>query len=131
MNTRVDVVRNRISDGIVNKLSNFDLDMQILTTLSIRYSLDLGFVLSVWALETGWGESSLWIEHNNPAGIKQYGNEYKHFPTKEEGIKEMFILLNDYCKSGLVTVEQIRNIWSVTDDSDEIVSIWKMLEEVN
>ena len=131
MNTRVDVVRNRISDGIVNKLSNFDLDMQILTTLSIRYSLDLGFVLSVWALETGWGKSFLWIEHNNPAGIKQSENEYKHFPTKEEGIKEMFILLNDYCKSGLVTVEQIRNIWSETDDSDEIVSIWKMLEEVN
>lgn len=86
-----------------------------------------GFILSIWIWETGWGKSPLWMEHNNPAGIKVSETEYASYSSKEEGMKALFELLRIYCDSGRCTIGEIRSVWSESDDTEDIVSVWKQI----
>lgn len=93
--------------------------------------VDVGFAYAMWTLETGYGSSDPWLLQNNPAGIiKTDGSgEYQTFANKEEGLRAMFDLLQHYCKRGNVTVSEIRQIWSESDDTNEILQIWRKVLE--
>lgn len=110
--------------SFVNKKS-IPLDKSSFFNLATESSIDPGFALSIWALETGWGKSKSWREGNNPAGIKATPTEYVAYSTQEEGIKAMFELIESYCDSGLTTVKEVRHYWSESEDTSDIVSIWK------
>lgn len=91
--------------------------------------IDPYFVYAVWALETAYGTSDLWLFHNNPAGIisTDGSGDYETYDSKEEGLEAMFDLIRHYCDNGKCTVEEIRNVWSESDDAELIVSIWKAI----
>ena len=91
--------------------------------------IDPYFAYAVWALETGWGTSDLWLLNNNPAGIisTDGSSDYQTYDSKEEGLEAMFALIRNYCDNGKCTVEEIRGVWSESDDADLIVSIWKAI----
>lgn len=86
-------------------------------------NIDSGFAYATFALETGYGTSDLWVYHNNPAGIT-CGVNYCSYSSQEEGYRAMFDLLSSYTDCNLRTVDQVRERWSETDDSWQIVSIW-------
>lgn len=75
-----------------------------------------------FALETGWGKSDLWIEYNNPAGIK-CGKKYCRYATPRDGLTAMFDLMADYYTNGLITVAQQSDRWSASDDTETILEI--------
>ena len=75
-----------------------------------------------FALETGWGKSDLWIEYNNPAGIK-CGKKYCRYATPRDGLTAMFDLMADYYTNGLITVAQQSDRWSESDDTETILEI--------
>lgn len=98
--------------------------------LSEKYSIDPGFAMSVFILETGWGKSELFQTSYNPAGIT-YGDSYRNYGTKEEGLKDMFRLLHDYTTGSISyvgkrnTVKEVRGVWSSAEDTDKILEIWR------
>lgn len=100
--------------------------------LSEQYGIDPGFVMSVFILETGWGESNLYKESNNPAGIV-YNRSYRSYKSREEGIEDMYRLLRDYTKGYISyvgkrnTVKQIRDVWSSAEDTEKILTIWRSI----
>ena len=75
-----------------------------------------------FALETGWGKSNLWINYNNPAGIK-CGQRYCRYATPRDGLTAMFNLMADYYTNGLTTVAQQSERWSASDDTETILEI--------
>lgn len=89
--------------------------------------IDPYFAYAVWALETGYGTSDLWLLQNNPAGIisTDGSGDYETYASKEEGLKAMFALIRHYCDKGKCTVEEIRDVWSEADDAALLVQIWK------
>lgn len=100
--------------------------------MAAEFNIDVGFAYATWALETGYGSSKAWLVHNNPAGIIKVdgSGEYETYASEEEGLRAMFELIKHYCSKGSYTVSGIREIWSESDDTDKIISIWKnMIEE--
>ena len=103
------------------------------TQFFAEYDIDPAFALATFILETGWGRSELWINGNNASGIictygECYG-EYQMYATKEEGIRAMFDTLQKYIDNlGLTTVDEIRSLWSQTEDSQLIL---QLMEEIN
>lgn len=75
-----------------------------------------------FVLETGWGKSDLWINYNNPAGIK-CGQRYCRYATPRDGLTAMFNLMADYYTNGLTTVVQQSERWSASDDTETILEI--------
>ncbi|MFV0382350.1 MAG: glucosaminidase domain-containing protein [Breznakia sp.] len=100
-----------------------EVDPSFIIVATDHKNIDPGFAYATWALETGYGTSDLWTEHNNPAGIK-CGIEYCSYINEEEGYEAMFELLSEYTDCNLLTVDQVRSVWSETEDSEQIVSIW-------
>ena len=91
-------------------------------------NVDPGFAYATWALETGYGTSAVWINHNNPAGIIKLdgSGEYETYASQEDGLRAMFDLIEHYCKKGINTVQGIRSIWAESEESaEQIVAIWK------
>lgn len=95
--------------------------------MATEFNIDPNFAYAIWALETGYGTSDLWIDHNNPAGIIKLdgSGEYQTYASKEEGLRAMFELLNTYCSNGNCTVDGIRNRWSEAEDTQTIIEIWR------
>ena len=75
-----------------------------------------------FVLETGWGKSDLWINYNNPAGIK-CGQRYCRYATPRDGLTAMFNLMADYYTNGLTNVVQQSERWSASDDTETILEI--------
>ena len=103
------------------------------TQFFAEYDIDPAFALATFILETGWGRSELWINGNNASGIIcTYGGcygEYQMYATKEEGIRAMFDTLQKYIDNlGLTTVDEIRSLWSQTEDSQLIL---QLMEKIN
>ena len=117
-------MNTNVSESItpIEKLSDV-ADPSFLTVAKEYINIDSGFAYATWALETGYGTSNLWINSNNPAGIK-CGVNYCLYGSKEEGYRAMFDLLVSYTNGNLLTVDQVRGRWSESDDSHKIVSIW-------
>lgn len=95
--------------------------------------IDPYFAYAVWALETGYGTSDLWLLQNNPAGIisTDGSGDYQTYDSKEEGLEAMFDLIRHYCDNGKCTVEEIRGVWSESDDAALVVDIWKEVIKKN
>lgn len=101
---------------------NTDLKVPLCKSISekaVDYNIDPLFALATFNLETGYGESQLWIEQNNPAGILDNNGEYATFQSQEEGIEAMCSLIRIYCDDyGLLTVDDVRDLWSTAEDSE-------------
>ncbi|MEG1266525.1 MAG: glucosaminidase domain-containing protein [Myroides sp.] len=101
-----------------------------LTAICSKYYVDPGFVLATFSLETGYGKSDSWINDNNPGGIT-CGNSYCAYDNKLMGFDKLAKLLSVYSNGSdefigrKLTVNEVRNIWSETDDSQKIVNIWQ------
>lgn len=108
------------------------MDAYHLDLLSKKYDIDSGFALATWILETGWGSSAVWQEMNNPAGIV-CGGDYCKYTSKEQGIQEMYALLDRYVKGSISyvgvqeSVKQVRDVWSETDDTNLTVDLWNAI----
>lgn len=112
---------------VTNKITPLDCisDVQF-TEIGNQYSIDLGFAYAVWQLETGHGKSEVWLTRNNPAGIRLNG-EYQHFNSVQDGYHAFFGLLENYVANGRTTISEIRDLWSETDDTSLIVTMWNDL----
>ncbi len=64
-------------------------------------------VIATWRLETGNGTSLLWLNSNNPGGIK-CGLEYCSYQTQEEGMRALETLLEWYVDEYAYNLEEIR-----------------------
>lgn len=96
--------------------------------LSVDYNIDPLFALATWVLETGNGSSIMWMQNNNPAGIK-CGSDYCSYPSKDAGIAQMFYLLNQYTTGSIPwvgqrnTIKEVREAWNPEDDD-----CWRIYE---
>lgn len=81
----------------------------------LKYGIDPAFMVAVMMNESAWGCSSACKNHNNPAGIMDWNNNYrtvKHFSSIDEGIK--FSISNMYksCISkGKTTINAIGAVY--------------------
>lgn len=114
----------------ISSLANKPSYIQIIQ-LAAEFNVDVGFAYATWALETGYGSSTAWQVYNNPAGIIKIdgSGEYEMYASKEEGLRAMFELIQHYCNKGNCSVSEIREIWSETNDTDDIITIWKEIIE--
>lgn len=113
----------------INRYSNiFSFPLMNFYGMAVDYGIDPSFALATWAWETGHGSSDLWRYHNNPAGIT-CGEEYCSYDSQDQGLQAMFSLLRYYVnKLGRNTVREVRELWSETEDAQQIVEI---MEEIN
>lgn len=129
--TDITEIRTTLED-IAQYINDNDLDLEAgaFYGLAEFYGIDPGFALATWGLETGWGSSVLWRSDNNPAGIVCSG-VYCSYESKEDGMAAMFELLQRYINGSIEyvgkrnTLVEVRNMWSETDDVDDILDIWK------
>ena len=65
---------------------------------SEEVGIDPSIVVAMTSIETGFGGSSLFKNHNNPGGIKssKTSNGWAHFETLEDGYRYMINLLATY-----------------------------------
>lgn len=108
-------------------------DPTYLYNLSRQYSIDPGFVLATFILETGWGKvSEPWLNGYNPAGITCKGS-YCSYDTAEQGMEEMYKLLKTYADGSVEyigkrnTVAEVRAKWSESKDTDKAVTLWRSI----
>lgn len=101
--------------------------------LSEKYSIDPGFALATFILETGWGrESKAWLDGYNPAGIT-CGGAYCRYNNPEQGMEALYKLLKTYTDGSVDyigkknTVEQVRSKWSESKDTDDVLEIWRSI----
>lgn len=74
------------------------------------YQIDFNLIYAIAKHETGHFKSKLFIENNNPGGIKDFYSEsgWAKYDSEFEGIMEMARLLrNNYYDYGLNTLEKI------------------------
>jgi uncharacterized FlgJ-related protein len=97
--------------------------------MATDYGIDASFALATWAWETGWGTSELWLNSNNPAGIT-CGAAYCTYETQQQGLQAMFSLMRYYVNEfGRNTVTSVRDLWSESDDAQQIVGIMEEIHE--
>lgn len=97
--------------------------------MATDYGIDPSFALATWAWETGWGSSDLWLTSNNPAGIT-CGDVYCSYDSQEQGLQAMFALLRHYVSDlNRCTVASVRELWSESDDAQQIVGIMEEIHE--
>lgn len=108
-------------------IENHSFYNSFLKSASDYKHIDKGFALATFLWETGNGKSELWLINNNPAGIT-CGKEYCIYQNQEEGFIAMFTLLDTYVNDyGLHTIDEIRSLWSETNDSSDLVIMWKQI----
>lgn len=70
------------------------------------YEIDYDMLYAIAKLETGNFTSDLFINNNNPGGLR--GSDWLSFNSKQEGIMEMARLLKrNYINQGLDTIDEI------------------------
>lgn len=101
--------------------------------LSEKYSIDPGFVLATFILETGWGkESKAWLDGYNPAGITGRGT-YCRYDSPEKGMEALYKLLKTYTDGSVDyigkrnTVKQVRDKWSEAEDTRDVLTVWRAI----
>ena len=85
-------------------------------------------VSATWRLETGNGESSLWLNFNNPGGVK-CGSRYCYYPSKEQGLQSLRTLLARYVDKFGYDLEAIRSVYSESDDTALFTQIFNQEKE--
>lgn len=94
-------------ENLSNKTFNREEMFQIAAQV---YDIDFKLLYAIAKHETGHFKSSLFINNNNPGGIKDFESEsgWASFDTEFEGIMEMARLIRKYYYDyGLDTVEKI------------------------
>lgn len=97
---------------------------------SEEVGIDPGIVIAMSSIETAYGRSNLFVNHNNPGGIKssRTSNGWAHYDTIEDGYRGMINLLATYAgvnnnyKSYLfgkaTTTQQLGSYYWVEDGCD-------------
>lgn len=117
------------SGYVNNNCIHMIVNPSLFTSMSAEFDLDVGFLFSTFLLETGNGTSQLWLEHNNPAGIKSVdgSGRYQSYETQEDGLRAMYELIKHYTDKGINSVDDIRSVWSESEDTEKILEIWRMI----
>ncbi len=108
-------------------------DPNYLYELAEQYSIDPGFVLATFVIETGWGKKSEpWLNGYNPAGIMR-GDLYNRYDSPEQGMEELYKLLRIYTDGSVgyigkrITVKQVRDKWSEAEDTRDVLTVWRAI----
>lgn len=88
------------------------------------------FVSATFRLETGNSSSSLWLNRNNPGGIK-CGSEYCYYDSPEQGMSALKSLLEHYVNKYGYDFEKIRSIYAPNQPEDYPKFITIYNEEYN
>jgi hypothetical protein len=116
LNQQVIIIRNQ--DILIKKYEN-EIEELMNDTFSRKkmfqiaaevYQIDFNLIYAIAKHETGHFKSKLFIENNNPGGIKDFYSEsdWAKYDSEFEGIMEMARLLrNNYYDYGLNTLEKI------------------------
>ena len=88
------------------------------------------FVSATFRLETGNSSSSLWLNRNNPGGIK-CGSEYCYYDSPEQGMSALNSLLEHYVNKYGYDFEKIRSIYAPNQPEDYPKFITIYNEEYN
>ena len=113
---RVDLEKDdvRIDDGYVSG-DNYN---EIIAKWAGILRVDPALVYGIIQAETGWN-STLFIEDNNPAGLKD-GGKFWVFKNKEAGIIELMLEIVKYQYKGANTIEEIAAIHCPLDDPEDV-----------
>ena len=116
--SRMDLDRNDvcINDGY-DSGTNY---VEMITKWAAILNVDPALVYGIMHAETNFN-SELFIEGNNPAGLKDgIGSGFWVFPNKEAGIIELMMEIVKYQHLGATTIENIAKIHCPLDDPDDI-----------
>ena len=130
MNTQVGAVHNVCAVQEVSEDTEYDI-RQMFEIAAKAYDMDFKMVYAIARLETGNFTSSLFIENNNPGGIKNKDlNGWAYFDTQFEGILEMTRLLRyGYIDKGLTTLEAIGSVYCPGSDS-WVIQVREIINEI-
>lgn len=112
---RINLSRSQlqINDGYESKESYAEIISKWAQILGVDRALIYGIIQA----ETGW-ESDLFINSNNPAGLKD-GGDWWSFPTKEAGIIELMLEVLKYNRCNAYSIEEISQIHCPVDDPED------------
>ena len=106
-----------LEKNILENLGNLTIDEMFKVTTA-AYGIDFNLVYAIARLETGNFSSDLWLNHNNPGGIKS-NNGWASYSSPFEGIVEMCRLLkHNYVDRGLTSPESIGSVYCPNNASE-------------
>ena len=113
---RVDLTKDEvcINDGYTSG-NNYK---EIIAKWSGILDVDPALVYGIIQAETGWN-SKLFVQYNNPAGLKD-GGKFWVFKNKEAGIIELMLEIVKYRYLGANTIEEIAAIHCPLDDPEDV-----------
>ena len=113
---RVDLTEDEvcINDGYTSG----DNYKEIIAKWAGILDVDPALVYGIIQAETGWN-SKLFIQDNNPAGLKD-GGKFWVFKNKEAGIIELMLEIVKYRYMGADTIEEIAAIHCPLDDPEDV-----------
>lgn len=119
----------KLDKDFVDKISNLTTEEMFLIGCEI-YQLDFYLVYAIAIHETGWFTSNLFVNHNNPGGIKTNGG-WAHYNSKFEGIISMCSLLkNYYINMNLTTPELIGKKYCPDTASDWTLKVNQLMNQL-
>lgn len=105
------VAQNEQYEIQIQELSDQQISLKEMFQIAAEvYQVDFDMLYAISKLETKHFQSDLFVNHNNPGGIKDFDSEsgWASYDTQFEGIMEMARLLRrNYLDQGLTTVEEI------------------------
>ena len=113
---RLDLSRNQVN--INNGYKSSTNYREIIAKWSAILDVDPALVYGIIQAETGWN-SEMFMEDNNPAGLKN-GSSFWKFHNKEEGIIELMMEIVKYRYKGATTIEEISRIHCPINDPDDV-----------
>lgn len=87
-----------------------------------EYNVNLIFITSIVALESGWGQSSLAISHNNLTGYIGQSGEYYSFNSWGESLEETFRLIGEEYVSQDGLFYNGTSVWNINQKYCEVDS---------
>ena len=112
----LDLSRNQVN--INNGYKSSTNYREIIAKWSAILDVDPALVYGIITAETGWN-SEMFMEDNNPAGLKN-GSGFWKFHNKEEGIIELMMEIVKYRYKGASTIEEISRIHCPINDPDDV-----------
>ena len=95
-----------LKENLIVRLNELTIEEMFKVAANV-YDLDFNLVYAIARLETGNFTSGLWLNSNNPGGIKS-GSEWASYRSRFVGIMEMCRMLRyGYIDQGLTTPEAI------------------------
>ena len=95
-----------LKENLIVRLNELTIEEMFKVAANV-YDLDFNLVYAIARLETGNFTSSLWLNSNNPGGIKS-GSGWARYHSRFVGIMEMCRMLRySYIDQGLTTPEAI------------------------